>query len=286
MVDPDVGVLTNVRAVHMAFFATLDDVAAAKGEMFAVLRDEATAVVNLDDAHVRVQAARHVGPRVTFGQHAAADLRLERIENRLFPGAALTLRHRGESFRVQLRMAGAHSAMNALAALATVVAVGEDLHAAAERIGELEAGAGRGRVHRIGRGIVLVDESYNCSPPALASVLDTMRSTEATGRKVLALGDMLELGPLSGALHREAGRRAAAAGIQLLVAVGAESKETAEAARRAGIGEVHHHADSVAAAREIPGLLRDGDLVVIKGSHGIRMDRLVSTLLGTPGEEA
>jgi len=286
IVDPDIGLLTNVRAVHMAFFASLDDVAAAKGELFAVLRDEATAVVNLDDAHVRVQAARHVGPRVTYGQHPAADLRLERIENRLFPGAALTFRHRGESLRVQLKMAGTHSAVNALAALATVVAAGEDLHAAAERIEQLEAGPGRGQLHRLERGIVLVDESYNCSPPALASVLDTLRTSEPAGRRVLVLGDMLELGPMSGALHREAGRRAVAAGVRLLVAVGAESKETAEAARRAGLDEVHPYADSAAAAQQIGRLLRDGDLVVVKGSHGIRTDRIVAALLGTNGEKA
>ncbi len=280
MTEPDIGLVTNVRAVHMAFFESLDDLAAAKGELFAVLRDTATAVVNLDDVHVRVQAARHVGPRVGYGQHPAADLRLERIENRFLPGATLVFRHRGESTRVQLRMAGAHSALNALAALATVVAAGGDLGAAVERIEQLESGPGRGKVHHLDRGCIVVDESYNNSPPALASVLDTLRISEPTGRRVLVIGDMLELGSMTSALHREAGRRAAGAGVKLLIAVGRESRETAEAARRAGVPEVYHHADSTAAAQSIGEFLRDGDLVVVKGSRGIRMEHVVEALTG------
>lgn len=281
MTDPDVGLVTNVRAVHMAYFESLDDVAAAKGELFAVLREQATAVVNLDDVHVRVQAARHAGPRVTFGHHPSADLRLESVENRLLPGASLSLRYRGESLRLQLGMAGTHAALNALAALATVVAADEDLRAAAERIERLEAGPGRGKVHRLDRGIVVVDESYNNSPPALASVLETLRVTEPPGRRVLVFGDMLELGSMSPALHREAGRRAAAAGVTLLIAVGPESRETAENARRSGVPEVYHHADSRAAAASVREMLHDGDLVVVKGSRAIRMERIVGALIGT-----
>ena len=284
MTDPHIALLTNVRAVHMTSFQSLDDLAAAKGEMFAVLRDEATAVVNLDDAHVRVQASRHVGPRVTFGQHPAADLRLERIENRFLPGATLTFRHDGRSIRVRLRMGGAHAASNALAAMATVVAAGQDVEAAAERMEKLEAGPGRGKIHRLDAGMLLVDDSYNCSPPALASVLDTLRQSEPEGRKVLVLGDMLELGPMKSALHREAGRRAAAAGVQVLVAVGPLSREASEAARRAGVPEVHHHPDAASTAASIGEFLRDGDLIVVKGSRAMRMERIVQRLTGATEE--
>ncbi|HKQ62736.1 MAG TPA: UDP-N-acetylmuramoyl-tripeptide--D-alanyl-D-alanine ligase, partial [Candidatus Polarisedimenticolaceae bacterium] len=129
LVDPDVGLVTNVRAVHLQFFSSLDDIAAAKGELFALLRREATAVVNLDDPHVRVQAARHEGRRVTFGQHVSADVRLEDVENRFLPGAALTYRYRDTSRRLQLRLGGGHAALDALAALAAVAAAGEDPHA-------------------------------------------------------------------------------------------------------------------------------------------------------------
>ena len=97
----------------------------------------------------------------------------------------MTLRHQDRSLRLQLRMGGAHAALNALAALAAVVAADEDIEAAAARIEMLEARAGRGQIHRLGREMLLVDDSYNSSPPALASVLETLRLSQPRGRKVL-----------------------------------------------------------------------------------------------------
>ncbi len=281
MVDPDVGILTNIRAVHMASFRSLEDVAAAKGEMFAVLNEESIAVVNLDDAHVRVQATRHVGPQLTFGQHTAAELRMERVENSFTPGAALSFRYKGKSMRVQLRMGGTHSAFNALAALAGVAAAGGNLGASIEQIEKLEAGDGRGRVHRLDRGIVMIDDTYNSSPPALTSMLDTLHVSKPVGRRVLIFGDMLELGPMENALHAEAGRRAAAAGVQVLFAVGPMARETVEAARRAGVPEIHHYNDSTKAADSIGEFLRDGDLVVVKGSRGLHMGKVARELART-----
>jgi UDP-N-acetylmuramoyl-tripeptide--D-alanyl-D-alanine ligase len=284
MTDPDVGLVTNIRTVHMDLFQSIDDVAAAKGELFALMRADSAAAINLDDVNVRIQAARHVGPQVTFGQHPAADLRLEQVENRFVPGSTLLFRHKEESIRVQLRIGGVHAAHNALAALATVVAAGEDLHAAAKCLERVEPGTGRGKVHHLVRGMLLVDDSYNSSPPALASVLETMRVSEPRGRRVLVMGDMLELGPMKAALHREAGRRAGTAGVQMLVAVGTLSKETAEAARRGGVGEVRHYGDSAACAEALGDLLGDNDLIVVKGSRAMRMGRIVRALAERFGE--
>jgi UDP-N-acetylmuramoyl-tripeptide--D-alanyl-D-alanine ligase len=279
MTLPDVALVTNVRAAHLEFFGSLDDIAAAKGEMFALLDDSAVAVVNLDDAHVRVQAARHAGRRVTFGQNQAADLRIEEINNRFIPGTSFVFRHRERSRRLNLRMGGAHSAFNALAALAAVAAIGEELDGAAEKMERLEAGPGRGKIHRLGQDKVLVDDSYNCSPAALASVLETLKLSAPLGRKVMVMGDMLELGRIESALHREAGKRAAAAGVELLMAVGPLSRVTAETARRAGVPEVHHHPDSSKAAGSIAEFLKEGDLIVVKGSRGMRMELVVQALL-------
>jgi len=285
LIDPDVGLVTNIRAVHMDSFQSIEDVAAAKGELFALMRDDATAVVNLDDVNVRVQATRHIGPQVTYGQHASADLHLEQVEDRFLPGAGLTFRYNDETIRVQLRIGGAHAAHNALAALAVVAASGEDVRAAAEQMEQVEAGQGRGKIHRLRRGIMVVDDSYNSSPPALASVLETLRLSDPRGRRVLVMGDMLELGPMKTALHREAGRRAGAAGVQMLMSVGAMAKETAEAARKKGVGEVHYYGDSATCAKSIGDFLSDGDLIVVKGSRDVRMGRVVRALLEQFGEE-
>jgi UDP-N-acetylmuramoyl-tripeptide--D-alanyl-D-alanine ligase len=276
---PDVALVTNVRPAHLEFFRDLDGIAAAKGELFATLRDDGVAVVNLDDEHVRVQSQRHPGPRVTFGRHPSADLRLLRVEDRFIPGAALTFRHDGRERSLELRLGGAHAAWNALAALATVVAAGGDLDAAAEAIAKVGPGAGRGRIHRRADGVVIVDDSYNSNPAAVAAVLRSLAATRADGRKVLVLGDMLELGSSEVALHREAGKQAAAAGVKLMFGVGRLAHTAVEAARRAGVSETHQHADANAAARDLAECLRPGDLVLVKGSRGLRLERVVEVLL-------
>ena len=278
MVRPDVGLVTNVRAVHLEFFDSLDDIAAAKGELFAVLDPEAISVVNLDDLHVRVQGARHEGPRVTFGCSPEADLHVEEIANRFLPGGAIAFTYQGRMHTARLRIGGGHAALNALAALAAIVAAGEEIEPAIEKMQQLEAEAGRGIVHRLARGIVVVDDTYNSSPAALASVLETLHNSHSDGRKVLVMGDMLELGHVEDALHREAGKLAATSGVNLLVAVGPLSRLTAEAARRAGVEQVHHHADAAGAAEAVVDLLRDGDLVVIKGSRKLRLEHIVEAL--------
>ena len=280
MADPDVALVTNVRPVHLAFFRSVDDIAAAKGELFAVLRNDSVAVVNLDDEHVRVQAARHAGPRVTYGRHSTADLVLESVEDRFVPGASLTFRYGQKTRRLDLRISGAHSAQNALAALAAVVALGSDLDAAAEAISRVEPLAGRGRVLRLGHDITVVDDTYNSNPAALSSVLRTLGVSPASGRKILVMGDMLELGPEETSYHRDAGRQAASAGVQVLVGVGPLSRAAVETGRKAGVAEVHHEPDAASAAREMPRRVMPGDLVVVKGSRGIRLEQVVDALVG------
>ena len=292
MVDPDIALVTNVRAAHLENFSSVEDIAAAKGELFAVMRDDAIAVVNEDDVQVRVQATRHVGPQVTFGHDIGTNLRLEEIENRFVPGAGLTVSHSGRSHRLQLKIGGGHAALNALAALATIAAAGGDLDAAARRIELLEPGPGRGQVHFLRRAIRVVDDCYNASPSAMASVLETLRLEDPRGRRVLVMGDMLELGKLEAALHHEVGKRCGSSGVGMLVTIGKLSRGTAEAARRAGVPEVHHHTDVDRASESLVEFLSDGDLIVVKGSRSMHLERLVRRLVEQlaphdhPGEAA
>ncbi len=283
---PDVGLVTNVRPEHLEFFGDLDGVAAAEGELYACLGNDAIAVVNLDDEHARVQAARHAGRRVTFGRHASADFLLESVEDRFTPGAAFVYRHGGRSSRVQLRIGGSHAAMNALAALAAAAAVGTDPQAAASRMEEVEPAENRGRILRLAGGVVVVNDTYNSSPAALASVLETLKSSPAAGRKIVVIGDMLELGPESPSYHRRAGLQAADAGARLVVGVGPLSRAAVEAARKAGVPETYHLDDAAAAAEALPSWVGAGDLVLVKGSRGIRLEQVVAALAAARGEEA
>jgi len=240
-------------------------------------------VVNLDDCNVRVQAARHAGPRRTYGRSASADVVLETIEDHFDAGTRFVFRIDDRSREVRLHTVGAHSAWNAVAALATVAASGEDVDAAAEAIASVEAEPGRGRVLRLHGEVTVVDDTYNSNPAALASILETLKRSTAA-RKVLVAGDMLELGPREVDFHREAGRKAAAAGVRVLVGVGPLSRHLLEAARRAGVQELYHEPASTKAAARVADLVRPGDLVVCKGSRGIRLERVVEALVAALSE--
>jgi UDP-N-acetylmuramoyl-tripeptide--D-alanyl-D-alanine ligase len=285
LANPDVALVTNVRPAHLEFFESIDGIAAAKGELFGVLREDATAVVNCDDVRVRVQAARHAGPRVTFGRSATADLTLEDVTDRFVPGAGLTFRHAGHAYSVPLRIGGAHAALDAFAAAAVLVACGAALGPALEAMSAVEPGAGRGRLRRLAGDVIVVDDTYNSNPEALASVIGTLAASNPTGRRVLVMGDMLELGLESASFHRAAGELAARSGIALLVGVGPMSRHAVEAARRAG-AEAQAADDAVQAARFIPQLIRAGDLVVVKGSRGIKLEQVVEAVLARQGEAA
>lgn len=285
LVDPHIGLITNVRAVHLEYFDSLDGIAAAKGELFAVMSDDATAVYNVDNTHIRVQVTRHVGPRVSFGRAEGADVRILELVNRFDPGSSFVFRCGEEQHTVHLSLGGAHSAFNALAALAAVHAIGAPLAPAIAGMQRIEPTPGRGRLNRLRGGIVVVDDTYNSSPAALASVLETLRITECRGRKVLVIGDMLELGAVEGALHREAGKRAATCGVELLFSVGKLARQAAESARRSGVPEVHHYNDARSAADAVPDFLRDDDLVVVKGSRGVHLGQIVRRLNETIGAE-
>jgi len=285
LADPDVGLVTNVLPVHLEFFDSVDDIAAAKGELFAVLRPNATSVVNLDDENVRIQAARHAGLRVTFGRAENADLRLLSIADRFAPGAGLIFEHAGQSHTLALKIGGAHAAHDALAAVAAVAACGLPLGPTLEAIAAVEAAPGRGRLTRLPEDVVVVDDTYNSNPEALASVLGTLKASTPAGRRVLVMGDMLELGPRSVAFHSAAGEIAAASGVALLVGVGPLARHAVDAAKRAGI-EGQIMGDAAQAAKAVPELTRPGDLVVVKGSRGVRLELVVEALIARLGEAA
>lgn len=285
LANPDVALVTNVLPVHLEFFDSIDDIAAAKGELFAVLRESATSVVNIDDGNVRVQATRHAGPRVTFGRAPGADLTLEMIADSFVPGAGLRFSHAGRSYSVALKIGGAHAALDALAAAAAVVACGVPLAPALEAIAGVDPAPGRGRQMRLPGDVVVVDDTYNSNPEALASVLGTLGASTPPGRRVLVMGDMLELGPRSVGFHQRAGELAAQSKVALLVGVGPLARHAVEAARRAGI-EAHATADAAHAAQTVPGLMRPGDLVVIKGSRGVKLELVVEALIARRGEAA
>jgi UDP-N-acetylmuramoyl-tripeptide--D-alanyl-D-alanine ligase len=284
--DPDVGMILNVLRVHLENFASLDDIARAKGELFRAMRRDAIAVYNADDPSAARLGRDFPGRSIAYGIEAKrAEVRAEAITPKGLDATHFVLRHGDDSAPVRLALPGRHNVANALAASAAGFAIGLR---AEEIAGGLQAAAPapmRGALHRLPGGIQLFDDSYNSNPAAMEMAIELLRGATPRGRRILVSGDMLELGQYERRAHSVLGEQVAAAGIELFVAVGPLSQRAADAARAGGV-ETHHFASSAAAAPFVVSTARDGDLVLVKGSRGMKMERVVEALTSAAGRDA
>src|SRR5215469_13656886 len=210
---PDVGVVTRVAPVHLEFFASVDEIALAKRELIeGLVGRESVSVLNADDPRVARFAEVAPGRVVTFGVSGRADFRAEKIEDRGLHGSEFDFVGPKGRARLKLLLAGRHNISNALAALAAASVWGVGTAEAAEVFPKLEATGMRGRILQYDAGFTVINDCYNSNPVALGAMTELLTNTPATGRHILAAGEMLELGSTSAELHREAGRAAAAAG--------------------------------------------------------------------------
>jgi UDP-N-acetylmuramoyl-tripeptide--D-alanyl-D-alanine ligase len=182
---------------------------------------------------------------------------------------------------VRLPLAGEHSVANFLAAAAVAHAMGIDAETIAARTDGLRLPPMRGEVRQSPGGVAVIDDSYNASPAAMLSSIETLAAAETAGRRVLAAGDMLELGSWAEDAHREVGLHAAAVGIDTLITVGPLARDIARGAAAGGMAAdaIHSFTDSHEAAEAIDSIVAAGDTVLVKGSRGIRMERLTQALL-------
>jgi UDP-N-acetylmuramoyl-tripeptide--D-alanyl-D-alanine ligase len=281
---PEVGVVLAVHPTHLERAGSLDAIARAKAELPAGLPEGGLAVLNLDDP--RVAAMRALTPATvrTFGLSESADVRAEEIASEGLAGTSFTLRAPWGTRRLRSATPGRHLVPHALAA----AAVAEWLEVP---LGEVEAGlaAGSHAAHRMAvaeaaSGATIVDDTYNASPVSVGAALDFLAETPIPpGRRRLAvLGDMLELGPDEERLHREIGTKAAVI-VDGLVAVGERGRWIGEGAAAAGLARVATARDADEAAAVVERELgpRAGDLLLVKGSRGIELDRLVAALGAT-----
>jgi len=280
--EPDVAVITNVAPVHLEFFSSLDAIAAAKAEVLEGLRREGCAVLNADDPRVRRSGEAHGGRVVWFGRDRRCDVSAENWRGTAF-GMRFDLVIEGRSVDVALPLPGPHYVMDFLAAAGVAHSLGLAPEAMAEAATQVRPAPHRGQVLRLRGGVTLIDDAYNASPEAVRAALVALGMAGGK-RQVVFLGDMLELGPSGPELHREVGR-AVGQQAQLLVAVGAQGGALVEGARSAGLGAeaAREFADSAAAAAAAPSLVAPGDAVLVKGSRGMRMERVVQALVARLG---
>ena len=284
---PEAGVITNVGPAHIGRLGSLEAIASAKAELFEGLSPAATAVVNLDDPLLAPYAASLDCRVVTFGIDSAAEVRaLDIVEQG--PRQSFVLDLAGEQARVELPAPGRHNVMNALAAAATAYALGQGAEAAVAGLASFAPVAGRLNLRSRAGGPAVVDDTYNANPASLASGLAAARALAQGRALVLVLGDMKELGEFSPDLHRQAGRLAGELGCRLVLAVGQQAREVIAGAREGGLPSTAGLA--FAAMEELldqaPGLLQEDDLVLVKGSRSMAMERVVAVLAGPQGEAA
>jgi UDP-N-acetylmuramoyl-tripeptide--D-alanyl-D-alanine ligase len=286
MVRPHAAIITTVAPVHMAYFRDVEEIAEAKAEIFKGLEPGGTAILNRDNPYYLLLAERArqngAGRIVGFSQSAdsGAESRLLSLEASA-AGSRIEADILGETVRYHLGAPGGHLAANSLAALTGVKALGGDVAQAAAALGEFDAPQGRGAqsLHRISDGsICLIDESYNANPASMAAAFGVLAAV-GQGRRIAALGDMLELGGTSVDLHRGLAEPIAAARIDLVFSCGPDMRALHEALPedRRGVWAP----DSASLKAALFEALKAGDTIMIKGSLGSRMGLIVEALKQT-----
>lgn len=274
---PDMGVITNIGPAHLEGVGSIEGVARAKGELLETIRDGGTAVLNADDERVAA-LAENTDHRVCFyGLSQKATVRGDSVVSGA-DGTRFRVHLPGETVPVQLKAGGSFMVINALAAAAVGHCLGltaDEIRSGLERF---EPVHGRLNILKVGQGIHLIDDTYNANPASMAAAIDTLASLRGDNRGIMVAGDMLELGERSAALHRDIGRKAATSGIDRLYVTGNFAPEVVRGAAQA-MG-----ADRIVTGtrEEILGVLlpelRTGDWVLVKGSRGMRMEKIVNEL--------
>jgi UDP-N-acetylmuramoyl-tripeptide--D-alanyl-D-alanine ligase len=278
--QPDIRVWTNVGDAHVGFFGSVDAIADAKAEILEGAGVDTVLVANADDDRIATRTSKFAGRLVTFAIDRPATVCVASVVDRGIDGMSARVKTPRGPMDLATPLLGRGNLANVLAATAVAVECDVPLTAIAERASRLQAASHRGQVIRLSRGIVVIDDSYNASPAATHRALDVLRTAETASRRVAVLGEMLELGEQAAELHTAVGR-AAAASVDLLIAVGGDAASAlADAAVAAGLppAQVQHVANSEAAADMAVSAIRPGDVILVKGSRGVRTDHVVERL--------
>ena len=277
LAQPDCGVVTLVAPVHLEFFESLAEIASAKYELIESLPAGGIAVLNADDAHVSQFGRDFHGKVVTFGVHKPADLTASNIEALQPVGSAFDIVCDGETARAKLPLLGEHNIYNSLAAVAVGLQFGVTLQEAAESLPSQAPGDKRGQVWEYA-GAMIINDCYNSNPKALDSMVQSLAAMPAQ-RRIVVAGEMLELGPSGEALHRDCGQHMGSYGIDFVLGVRGLARLIVEGATAANLS-----AEFVATPEEAGEWLernvRTGDVVLLKASRGVRLERALDVWMG------
>jgi UDP-N-acetylmuramoyl-tripeptide--D-alanyl-D-alanine ligase len=276
--QPDCGVVTMVAPVHLEFFESIAGIARAKYELIESLHAGGVAVLNADDEYVSQFGRDFHGRVLMFGRHTTADVSAQNIESRGPEGSAFDIVAEGKHAHAVLPLLGEHNVYNALAGVAVGLQYGVSLEQAAASLATLSAGDKRGEILKI-NGATIINDCYNSNPKALDSMVRSVANMPAT-RRIVVAGEMLELGPAGEKMHRESGRHMAQSGIDVVIGVRGLAQAIVDGALERGL-----HAEFVGTPEEagewLKRELKPGDVVLLKASRGVRLERAMEALTGS-----
>jgi UDP-N-acetylmuramoyl-tripeptide--D-alanyl-D-alanine ligase len=281
---PDVAILTRVAPAHLMNFSSVEEIALAKRELVEGLNGpNSLAVLNSDDLRVAAMAKVAPGRVIFYGVETPAEFRAEGIEDRGALGSAFTLIHKGYRMRLETSLPGRHVVWNALAAIAAASEWNVGVEVARTVLPNLRTPSMRGELIRFTNGFALINDAYNSSPAALQAMCSLLAATPGFQQRILAAGEMRELGPASAQLHREGGEFAGRTGtIDCVVGVQGDALQIVEGAIAAGVPRDHPKlfATPENAAEFLASFVKPGDLLLVKGSRSVKMERIVEAMLG------
>ena len=283
IVRPTIGVITNIGPDHLEFFGSMEGSAQAKAELLDLLPSDGLAILNADDSYFDYLAARAQCRVMSFGFSAMADVRASGVTSDTRYGTTFRLHLPGKSRPtiVRIKVHGTHNVTNALAG----AAVGAALHLSGSMIsqglGRFRPAAMRSQVvtHH---GVHFINDCYNANPASMKAALQLLAQWSPAGKRIAVLGDMLELGQETGGMHRDVGQFLAEQGLSRLIACGTLGRNIAEGARQGGMAEskIDEVVDAAAAADHLKRIVRQGDVVLVKASRGMKMEQVVHALTG------
>ena len=281
---PQVGVVTNAAAAHLEGLGTVDGVADAKAELYAGLPPGGIAVVNSDDARMLARARASGRRMLTFaaGRQRRGDVVVLEVLSQEAAGMRFLLGVGNRELTISLALVGAHNAVNAAAAACAAIALGCSDQEIVRGLATVRPVGRRLRLERLPHGLLLVDDCYNANPLSMGAALRTLAELARAegGHALAALGDMLELGPGEDDLHREVGAEAARLPVTRLFGFGPRSRQTLAGAVAAGLPpeRTFHTEDVAALAEAVRAAATPGDVLLVKGSRGMKLERLVEAL--------
>ena len=277
---PDVAVELNVLPVHVEHLGSIENVAKAKAELVEGMKDGGTAVLNADDPRVLAMRELSRGAAITYAIDSPADVTASEISFANFGNTRFVLTTPDGKAQTEFPLNGRHNILNALAAAAVGHTFGMGVEEIASSLATVTPPPQRGEILKFAKGFTVINDSYNSNPAALISMVQTLVDGAANAkRRIVVAGEMLELGDNAHAIHRQTGETIAAIGIDMLIGVRGLAEDLVRGAETQGLLEARFAVDSDWAGEMLAAEIAEGDVILVKGSRGVRTEKVIERLL-------